>query len=429
MNAPSPVRSVSAEGPKTDARWSLWLLGVALAGLSIAGYGLFNAYAGGDYRPAYSWLIGIAFWMSLLIGGLLLILITYVFDAGWSVIIRRQLEHWVGGFKWMALCFLPLLIGAWFAPHPGVLWKWLNPDHLLSSGHTVAHDPIYQWKAIWLNLPWMTFRTVLYFAVFVGVAALVRRCSFRMDETPSEQWVHRGRNTAAWGIFAVALSLTFAAFDWYMSLSYHWFSTMFGVWYFAASMRASVAFLVLLCWFLSTRGYLAGLYQRAHRYDLGTLLLAFTIFWAYISFSQMFLIYQGNIPEETFWYNLRLYAADGSRSGWWFVAMGLVLCHFFVPFLFLLFYSTKVSVGRLLFIAGWTLFFHLADLYFNLLPGEIMTAEGQFIPRPFSVHFYDLAAWIGMGALLLRSFLQSAKTTRPIPVHDPRILESLHHHE
>ena len=409
--------------------WAMISLIVGLIFLTVAGVGLIVGLADGNSRPWYSWLIGEAFWMSILIGSLLLIMITYVFDAGWSIIIRRQLEHMVSAFPWMALLFLPLILQPWLSGEPGLLWKWMDPHSLLPNGHAIGHDPIYNWKSAWLNLPFMTIRTVLYFGIFIGVAFLLRRSSFSLEKDGDPQWIHRARRTSAFGIFAVGFGLTFAAFDWFMSLEYHWFSTMFGVWYFASSLRAAIAFTIILCFFLSTQGYLKGIYKQAHRYDLGTLLLAFTVFWAYISFSQMFLIYQGNVPEETFWYNIRLFTEEGAHSSWWFVAMSLVFLHFFVPFLFLLFYSTKVSVPRLLFIASWILTFHILDLYFNILPGEILTKDGHFILRSFSVTIFDLSALIGIGGIVIWSFLRSSAKVKPVPIRDPRILESLHHHE
>ena len=424
------ISNTNMSETKTQKNWSLISLIVGVVGLLIAVVGLTTGLVSDDSRAWFSWLIGIAFWMSILIGSLLLIMITYVFDAGWSIIIRRQLEHMTGAFPWMALFFLPLIVLPWVSSDPGFVWKWMNPDLVLHNGHTVGHDPLYVWKSAWLNLPWMTIRTAIYFAVFIGVSLLLRKYSFSLDKDGNTQWIHRARRTSAIGIFAVALGLTFAAFDWFMSLEYHWFSTMFGVWYFASSIRAAVAFTIILCFFLSTRGYLKGIYNQAHRYDLGTLLLAFTVFWAYISFSQLFLIYQGNIPEETFWYNLRLYLQDGTGyNSWWYIAMALVFLHFFFPFFFLIFYSTKVSVGRLIFISSWILVFHILDLYFNILPAEIMTEDGHWVMRGFSVTIFDLASLIGIGGIVIWSFMRSAAKTKPIPVKDPRILESIHHHE
>lgn len=426
----NPISNIVMSGEQKQRNPSLIALVVGVIGLAIAIAGLVTGLIGSDSRPWLSWLIGVAFWMSILIGSLLLILISWVFDAGWSVIIRRQLEHIVGAFPILALCFVPFLLVAWFSNEPGLVWKWLDLGHVLHNGSTVGEDPLYLWKSAWLDITWLTVRTVIYFTVFIGLATLMRKFSFRLDEDGDVRWVHRSRKLAAFGLFAVGLGLTFAAVDWFMSLEFHWFSTMFGVWYFASSIRAAVAFIIIVCFFLSTRGYLKGIYGRAHRYDLGCLLLAFTIFWAYISFSQMFLIYQGNIPEETFWYNLRLYLMDGSGySSWWYVSMALVFLHFFVPFAFLLFYSSKVHVGRLLFMAGWVLVFHVLDLYFNILPGELMTEDGTWILRGFSVTLFDIAGLVGIGGLVIWSFLRSAAKVKPIPVKDPRILESIHHHE
>ena len=424
------ISHASMSGEHNQKNWPLIALIIGLIGLAIAVFGLVTGLNAGDSRPWFSWLIGIAFWMSILIGSLLLIMITYVFDAGWSIIIRRQLEHMTGAFPWMAILFLPLILLPWFSENPGLVWKWMNLETVLHNGHTVGHDPLYQWKQAWLNLPWMTIRTAIYFGLFIGISGLLRKFSFSLDKDGNTNWVHRARKLSAFGIPAVALGLTFAAFDWFMSLEYHWFSTMFGVWYFASSIRAAVAFTIILCFFLSTRGNLKGIYKQAHQYDLGCLLLAFTIFWAYISFSQMFLIYQGNIPEETFWYNLRLYLQDGTgHNSWWYVAMSLVFLHFFVPFLFLLFYSTKVHVKRLIFIACWILVFHLADLYFNILPGEVMDANNHYVVRGFTVTIYDIAALIGIGGIVVWSFMRSSSKTKAIPIRDPRILESVHHHE
>ena len=191
-----------------------------------------------------------------------MILISWVFDAGWSIIIRRQLEHMTGAFPLMAILFLPLILLPWLSDNPGLVWKWMNLETVLHNGHTVGHDPLYVWKSAWLNLPWMTIRTVIYFAVFVGISAALRKFSFSLDKDSNPKWVHYSRKLSAFGIFAVGLGLTFAAFDWFMSLEYHWFSTMFGVWYFASSIRSAVAFTIILCFILSSRGYLKGLYQQ-----------------------------------------------------------------------------------------------------------------------------------------------------------------------
>ncbi|MFM7209954.1 MAG: hypothetical protein ACKOY8_09070 [Verrucomicrobiota bacterium] len=228
--------------------------------------------------------------------------------------------------------------------------------------------------------------------------------------------------------------LTMLAFDCLMALSYHWFSTMYGVWFFALSIRLALAVTVLVTHFLSRGGWLDGILNQAHRHVLGCLCLAFTVFWAYISFSQYFLIYTANIPEETFWYNIReLDPVTGAKNQWWGVSMYLIFGFFVLPFLALLFYRTKIVAGRLATVAALILVGGLMDLWFNAVPRQITT---QGTPEGFTVTPFltsgltlDLLAVVGFGALVAGIFLRGASRHETIPVHDPRILESIHYHE
>jgi hypothetical protein len=164
---------------------------------------------------------------------------------------------------------------------------------------------------------------------------------------------------------------TIASIDWFKTLNYHWFSTMYGVWFFSASMRAALSATVLmLFWQAGRREGLKGILQPVHTYLLGCLMLAFTVFWAYISFSQFFLIYNANIPEETFWYNIRELTTSGSKSGWYLISRLLIFLHFFAPFLFLLWYKNKFA-WRLKMVAIWILVFHFVDLIWNILPQKL----------------------------------------------------------
>ena len=234
----------------------------------------------------------------------------------------------------------------------------------------------------------------------------------------------------------MALATTFASIDCYKVIEHHWFSTMYGVWYFAASMRAALATTVIILFVLSTRGNLKGLFNQAHRYELGVLMFAFTIFWTYISFSQFFLIYNADIPEETFWYNIRQFdpANPDIKNSWYPIGMCLIFCNFLFPFFYLLFYRSKIVTKRILFIAGWILFWQIADIYYNILPGiepDDNALEGAFdyTVRQFSVTGFDVASFIGIGGLCAAAFLWSRTRSEPIPIHDPRILDAIHHHE
>ena len=247
-----------------------------------------------------------------------------------------------------------------------------------------------------------------------------------------------GMKISAVGIPAAALALTFGAFDLFMSLEYQWFSTMYGVWYFASGIRSALAVTIIACFYLSSKNRpLEGIYKQAHQYDLACLSLAFTVFWAYISFSQYFLIYSANIPEETFWYVIReIDPNTGEQSGWFWVSMGLIFGHFFFPFLYLLFYQNKINGPRLIFIVSWILVFHLLDLYWNIIPGREIR-PGEFVSNyearsVFGTHLiWGLFSLIGIGCLCVWSVLKSftSKAAEVIPIRDPRILDSLHHHE
>lgn len=383
-------------------------------------------------RPALGWMIGASFWLSGLIGMLFLLMIWWLFDAGWSVILRRQIEHVISGFLPIGLVLLPLMLFSVLNPANGLVpWSWMYLDNpVAGSAEAVRVDPLFTHKAGYLNTSFFSIRFIIYFTAWVGLAYLFRRWSFMMDQTGDHKYIYRSRVLAAVGIPITALAATFAAFDWYMSLEFHWFSTMYGVWFFASSMRIALAMLVLLMFWLATReDGLKGLLQRTHFYFMGCLMLAFTIFWAYISFSQYFLIYSANIPELTFWYNIREINKDGTKNSWFWISMVLVFANFLFPFLFLLWHKNKFG-DRLKFIATWILLFQLADMYWNILPGKVPYGEGSnYFQREFTIGAVDVLALVGVGLLVIAAFLKSFQTYRPIPIRDPRIEESLHCHE
>ena len=430
--------NAETESPKfsLDAK----LLAGAIIGLSVGLVGLFQGLNTGDKAPFLGWLWGCSFWMSIAIGMLMLIMIFRVFNSRWSPVVRRQQEHALSAFPWLALCFLPLLLVAWFGKdQSGILWSWLNADSQtieVSSVITVGDDVLHQKKAGYLNLNFFSFRLLLYFGIFCGLSHWLRKVSFMQDKDGDPNWTHLGTKVSAIGIPAAALALTFGAFDLFMSLEYQWFSTMYGVWFFASGMRAALAITILICLFLVSKGTLKGLFNQAHKYDLACLSLTFTIFWAYVSFSQYFLIYSANIPEETFWYTIReIDPNTGQVSGWFWVSMGLIFGHFFFPFLYLLFYRNKVDSPKLIFIVCWILVFHLLDLYWNIIPGREVV-PGAFVgfeARPvWGTHFlWGIFSLIGVGCLCAWSVIRSFGSGQAeiIPIRDPRIVDSINHHE
>lgn len=409
---------------------------IGLIGLAVASIGLYSGLTNEGpeaSRPFYSWLIAFGYWVSIAIGMLILIMMTYLFDSGWTTVIRRQLEHGITIFKWLAIMFLPLLIIAVFIK-PDALWPWLDISSEVPGGHgTIKEDTLYQSKASFLNPKAFLIFNIIFFAVVIGIAESLRRHSFAMDEDGDLRHFRICQRLSSAGIFLIALALTFGSIYWFKSLEYHWFSTMYGVWFFAASVWAAIATTIVMLHYLSKKGALKGFINSTHYYFLGCLLLAFTIFWTYISISQYFLIYNANIPEETFWYHIRelSWTKEGMvKNSWWAISMLLIFAHFFTPFLFLLWYKNKFG-RRLLFISFFALILHLIDLYWNILPGKIASHENplHYVIRQFDIVIWDISALIGIGGICIWAFLRSTRSTAPIPLRDPRINESINAHE
>lgn len=404
--------------PRSPSAWSARWPAFAAAGaaaLAVVGYlALGEPHHGA--RPQMSLLFGSLFWTCALVGVLMLTMITRLFDAGWAPVVRRSWEF--------ALPALPLVLLV------GVVPLALSPDHRHAVWEwTKADDHAIHAKSWFLNEPFFLGRVGFYVVFFALMAWALRRWSFRQDRDRTPAHTHVLHGFSAAGVPLTALALTFLAFDCLMALSYHWFSTMYGVWFFALGIRLALALTVIVTHLLATRGWLSGILNQAHRHVLGCLMLAFTVFWAYISFSQYFIIYNANVPEETFWYNIReIDPFTELKNQWWWVSMWLVFGFFLLPFLLLLFYRTKVVASRLVGVAWLILVGGLLDLQFNAIPRQDHATQ---LVEPFlTPHLaLDLLSVLGFGALVAAVFLRSAGRAECIPVHDPRIQESLDYHE
>lgn len=438
MSTHSDVYSASMAGASSrkDPSVVFGVVGMICIGLAL-GLMLLFKNEGDPSRYFAGYLLGVSFWISILVGMLFINMIFWLFDAGWAVIVRRQLEHALSGFFWMGVVFSPLILMVLFKGESDkIAWIWTNPNNPVPGGHgAIGVDVLWQKKSVFLNAPFFVVRFFAVFAVWAGLSYFFRRWSFRMDETGDHKYIHWSRRLAAFGIFACAIFSTIAAIDWFKTLNYHWFSTMYGVWFFAASMRAALSATVLILFWQGSRrdGGLKGILQPVHTYLLACLMLAFTIFWAYISFSQFFLIYNANIPEETFWYNMRELLGGGGKSGWYIISRLLIFLHFFVPFLFLLWNKSKFG-WRLKLAAIWILVFHFVDLIWNILPQQLPDPHGEspvgYLVRPLNngVTVVDLLALVGAGCVCIWAFLRSVHRHRSIPIRDPRVNESLNYH-
>ena len=320
----------------------------------------------------FSWLVSFLFFLSLALGALFFVLIQYAAQGGWGIVLRRIGETTFATVPAMAALFLPLLLGL----HD--LYSWSVPG-------AAEHDALLRWKAPYLNVPFFLIRAAIYFGVWSFIALAYYRGSRRQDVTGDPAVSARLRRFAGPAIIVLALTTAFASIDWIMSLTPHWYSTIFGVYFFSGAFVGFIALLSVLAVAMRRAGLLDAIVTVEHLHDIGKLLFAFTAFWAYIAFSQFFLIWYGNLPEETIWYRARL---EGS---WKLVSIMLMAGHFGVPFFYLMGRTVKRTEWTLALGGVWLLAMHFVDLYWQVMP--TLHPEGV---RPSML---DAAAFVAVGAL------------------------------
>ncbi|MFZ9888001.1 MAG: hypothetical protein ACO3JL_10905, partial [Myxococcota bacterium] len=343
--------------------------------------------------------------LSISLGGLIFVMIQHVVRAGWSAVIRRVAETAARSVWVMALLFLPIAIFA----HD--IFPWTHEEHM---------DAILQKKAPYLNATFFYVRAALYFGIWIGLSWFLHKTSVSMDFGSKEENDKKQRllwKVSSAGVLLYALSQSFAAFDWLMSLQPHWYSTMFGVYYFAGSMLGLYSFVSLVMLGLQRAGLAKTAVTTEHYHDLGKFIFGHTVFWAYIAFSQFMLIWYANIPEEVEFYYHRVHP----EHGWAVLSYALPVMNFFVPFFFLL--SRHVKRSRVGLVAGavYTLIVHVLDIFWLVMP----TAEGVHFPN--SLLWIDVAALVGVGSIFLAVFAWHFSKHRVVAVSDPRIEESLVH--
>ncbi|MCS7063259.1 MAG: hypothetical protein NZM04_04320 [Methylacidiphilales bacterium] len=348
---------------------------------------------------AHSWLFAFYFFFTLTLGGIFWVILQHTTNAGWSIVVRRQMENIGANIPLIALLALPLI------PVLPYLYKWMDPQY-------TAGDPIYAHKQGFLNIPFFTIRALFYFGTLIYLIHLLRRHSIAQDHDGYPTHTLRLQKISFIALPLFAVITTFSAIDWLMALDFHWYSTMWGVYIFAGSALSSLAFLIILTFTLQRLGYLNDVINKEHYHLMGKLLLAFTVFWAYIAFSQYMLIWYSNIPEETTFYIQR------NQGSWYWLSLLLVIGHFIIPFLLLLFQITKRKPHILASIAAWLLLMHAADHYWIILPRKH--------PQGIFLHIMDLTAWLGMAALFTAFLIRNARNSALIPLRDPRLQESLH---
>jgi len=353
-------------------------------------------------RVLTSYLTSFGFYASLSIGALFFVAIQHACRAGWSVTVRRVAELLACTILVSALLFIPVLIAVWSGT--SVLYDW-------ADAKLVAENVLLSNKRPYLNPSFFTLRAVVYLAIWSWLAWFFLQRSACQDETGRPELTLAMERMSYPAIILLGLSMTFASFDWFMSLMPEWYSTIFGVYYFSGAAVGSLAAIVLLLIAFQLAGFLNGVVTADHYHDLGKLLFGFVIFWGYIAFSQYMLIWYGNIPEETTWYQIR------QQGGWIAVSLLLLFGHLIIPFFGLLSRESKRNKVRLGFWAAWLLIFHWLDMYYLIMPHA-------GVPEvPFGVT--ELSFLVGMGLLHWAGFRWLAGRVSLVPVNDPRLPESL----
>jgi len=281
------------------------LIGVlaSIAGFVINRQQFFQAY-----------LFSYVFWLGMALGCLGLVMLNHVVGGKWGLVIRRLLEVGSLNLPMMMALIIPVLLGL------GSLYLWTHTD-------AIAHDEAIQKKTGYLNVPFFLIRAIIYFAIWCSYAFVLSRLSAAQDRGGDANLIDRMRTISAPGLVIFTVSTTFAFIDWVMSLEPHWYSTIYGLMFLIGQVLQALAFVIAVLILLSDREPLRTRLTAQHFHDLGNLMLAFTVLWAYLSFSQFLIIWAGNLPEEIPWYLSRL------RGGWNVVAVILVLFHFALLYL------------------------------------------------------------------------------------------------
>jgi len=387
--------------------------------------------SGADWsRFLRSWLTAFVFVLSLGLGGLFLVIIHHGMRAGWSVSIRRIAEGIMGNLVWLWVLMLPILLLMAFGGGD-LLYHWADP-HVIDPD-SEHYDAVLAGKSAYLNPAFWLIRAVIFFGIWVVLARFFSRNSVAQDLSGDVSFTHAMQKWAPLAGILYALSQSYAIIDWGMSLEPHWFSTMYPVYFFAASACGFFAALIIAVYWVQRRGRVEHEITLEHYQDMGKLLFAFgVVFWAYIAFSQYMLIWYANLPEETGWFLARI------LGPWKPVSYFLLFGHFFIPFLLLVTKHTKRIKPVLALIALWMLFMHYVDMYWLIMPhvpAEIADAssiaqlqemvDAGELDLGFHPHLLDVTCLVALVSFFVAGTARRLRDCALIPVQDPRLGESL----
>ncbi len=347
-----------------------------------------------------SYLLAYLFWIGITLGCMAIVMLHHLSGGAWGLVIRRLLESATRTLPLMILLFLPLLFGL---PR---LYEWARPAE-------VAADKILQHKSLYLNVNFFLARAVVYFSAWAGLVHFLNKWSLEQDRTAHPELSRRLELLSGPGLVVYGATMTFASIDWVMSLEAHWFSTIYGLSFMAGQVLSAFAFAIAAASVLSARKPLSEAITPSHFHDLGKLLLAFVMIWAYLAFSQYLITYAGNLPEEVPYYLRR------QQGVWQVVNLTLILFHFVLPFLLLLSRNLKRNARSLSLVACIVLFMRYVDTFWLVAPAA---HHGQF-----HLDWMDLAAPVGIGGIWLAALTRQLRAKPVLPIRDPYLEEAIAH--
>ncbi len=376
----------------------------ALVALGLLGWRLL--YVEDANRAWLNFLVVVAVFLGFGLCGLFFTAIQFLTSARWSVVLRRVMEAMALTIPAAALLFIPIFFGI----HS--IYEW-------SHSEKVANDALLLWKSGYLSEGFFILRIVGYFLIWGFCTVALVRNSLVQDRTGDPSLTIKNFKLSALTLVLYALSVTMGAFDILMSVEPHWFSTIFGIYYFAGFFQAGLAMIYILTWLGVRSGALAGMVSKDHFHDIGRFLFGFSVFWAYIAFSQFILIWYGNLPEETFIYR------DRFQNGWEWLSAAILVIRFVIPFFILLPFAAKRCHAIVLSVAVLVLFGQWLDLYWFVMPSLRLMNESA---TAFAMSWQELA--MGLGSLGLFVLVVSFVMERlpMVPRRDPRLEESVHYY-
>lgn len=345
-------------------------------------------------QAARSYLLGYLLWFGIALGSLGILGIHFLAGGAWGALIRRPLEAATRTLPLLAVLFLPI---AFSAPS---IYEWAHPG-------VMEHDPVLAAKSQYLNLPFFYLRAAVYFGVWLLVSIFLNRFSIAQDREPGDASTRRLEMMGRGTLVLYGLTATFASVDWVMSLEPHWFSMVFGLLIMSEQVLSAFAFAVPVLLYLRHREMVSDIVRPQQMRDLGSFLLAFVMIWAYLSLSQLLIIWSANLPEEISWYLRR------SVGGWKEVGTGLVLLHFAVPFFILLSRNAKEHAKVLGGVALWLLLGRWFELVWLIVP--------TYETDGFSLHLLDVILPIAIGGIWLWAYFGHLARHPLIPLHDPAL--------